>query len=228
MTTTRVAIAAFDRIRPFHLSVPCAVFGEAAGAARRCSTCAYARPSRASCAAGSASASAPVMGCASWRGRHRGGAIVARRTRAGAGRLAGRAAPRAPARRADRRTLPGRVRAGRGGSARRSPGHDALALERAVRGQRFPRSASIPTCSTSMRATCSPRPAPRPGSTAACTCCVASSARRRPTASRARWWCRRIARAARRNTSSSRCWPRPCRPAVGNARVGRPSPGYAT
>lgn len=29
---TRVAIVAFERIRPFHLSVPCAVFGEAAGA----------------------------------------------------------------------------------------------------------------------------------------------------------------------------------------------------
>ncbi|KRE97634.1 AraC family transcriptional regulator [Frateuria sp. Soil773] len=33
MTTARVAIVAFDRISPFHLSVPCAVFGEAAGAA---------------------------------------------------------------------------------------------------------------------------------------------------------------------------------------------------
>jgi transcriptional regulator GlxA family with amidase domain len=32
MAATRVAIAAFDQIRPFHLSVPCAVFGEAAGA----------------------------------------------------------------------------------------------------------------------------------------------------------------------------------------------------
>jgi transcriptional regulator GlxA family with amidase domain len=31
---TRVAIAAFDGIRPFHLSVPCAVFGEAGGAER--------------------------------------------------------------------------------------------------------------------------------------------------------------------------------------------------
>jgi transcriptional regulator GlxA family with amidase domain len=29
--TTRVAIVAFDGIRPFHLSVPCAVFGEPAG-----------------------------------------------------------------------------------------------------------------------------------------------------------------------------------------------------
>jgi transcriptional regulator GlxA family with amidase domain len=31
MAKTRVAIVAFDRIRPFHLSVPCAVFGETAG-----------------------------------------------------------------------------------------------------------------------------------------------------------------------------------------------------
>lgn len=31
MTRQRVAIVAFDRIRPFHLSVPCAVFGEPAG-----------------------------------------------------------------------------------------------------------------------------------------------------------------------------------------------------
>jgi len=33
MTGTRVAVVAFDRIRPFHLSVPCAVFGETAGEA---------------------------------------------------------------------------------------------------------------------------------------------------------------------------------------------------
>lgn len=32
MTATKVAIAAFDGIRPFHLSAPCAVFGEPAGA----------------------------------------------------------------------------------------------------------------------------------------------------------------------------------------------------
>jgi len=32
MTATRVAIAAFNGIRPFHLAVPCAVFGEPAGA----------------------------------------------------------------------------------------------------------------------------------------------------------------------------------------------------
>lgn len=32
MSATSVAIAAFDQIRPFHLSVPCAVFGEPAGA----------------------------------------------------------------------------------------------------------------------------------------------------------------------------------------------------
>lgn len=32
MSATSVAIAAFDEIRPFHLSVPCAVFGEPAGA----------------------------------------------------------------------------------------------------------------------------------------------------------------------------------------------------
>lgn len=32
MAMTRVAIAAFEGIRPFHLSVPCAVFGEPAGA----------------------------------------------------------------------------------------------------------------------------------------------------------------------------------------------------
>lgn len=32
MAKIKVAIAAFDGIRPFHLSVPCAVFGEAAGA----------------------------------------------------------------------------------------------------------------------------------------------------------------------------------------------------
>lgn len=32
MTVQRVAIVAFDQIRPFHLSVPCAVFGEPAGA----------------------------------------------------------------------------------------------------------------------------------------------------------------------------------------------------
>jgi transcriptional regulator GlxA family with amidase domain len=32
MTTKRVAVVAFDRIRPFHLSVPCAVFGEPTGA----------------------------------------------------------------------------------------------------------------------------------------------------------------------------------------------------
>lgn len=32
MATVRVAILAFDSIRPFHLSVPCAVFGEPAGA----------------------------------------------------------------------------------------------------------------------------------------------------------------------------------------------------
>lgn len=32
MTKIRVAVLAFDGIRPFHLSVPCAVFGEAAGA----------------------------------------------------------------------------------------------------------------------------------------------------------------------------------------------------
>lgn len=32
MTTTRVAIVAFDQIRPFHLAVPCAVFGEPSGA----------------------------------------------------------------------------------------------------------------------------------------------------------------------------------------------------
>lgn len=32
MALVKVAIAAFDDIRPFHLSVPCAVFGEAAGA----------------------------------------------------------------------------------------------------------------------------------------------------------------------------------------------------
>jgi len=31
MGSTRVAVVAFDRIRPFHLSVPCAVFGETAG-----------------------------------------------------------------------------------------------------------------------------------------------------------------------------------------------------
>ena len=31
MTRTRVAVVAFDGIRPFHLSVPCAVFGETAG-----------------------------------------------------------------------------------------------------------------------------------------------------------------------------------------------------
>jgi transcriptional regulator GlxA family with amidase domain len=31
MGGTRVAVVAFDRIRPFHLSVPCAVFGETAG-----------------------------------------------------------------------------------------------------------------------------------------------------------------------------------------------------
>jgi transcriptional regulator GlxA family with amidase domain len=34
MAATRVAIAAFDGIRPFHLSVPCAVFGEATVAER--------------------------------------------------------------------------------------------------------------------------------------------------------------------------------------------------
>ncbi|EQD39297.1 transcriptional regulator, AraC family [mine drainage metagenome] len=32
MAATKVAIAVFDGIRPFHLSVPCAVFGEPAGA----------------------------------------------------------------------------------------------------------------------------------------------------------------------------------------------------
>ncbi|PWK92482.1 GlxA family transcriptional regulator [Fulvimonas soli] len=32
MAMTRVAVVAFDRIRPFHLSVPCAVFDEPAGA----------------------------------------------------------------------------------------------------------------------------------------------------------------------------------------------------
>lgn len=32
MTRTRVAVVAFDGIRPFHLSVPCAVFGEASDA----------------------------------------------------------------------------------------------------------------------------------------------------------------------------------------------------
>ena len=32
MAAIKVAIAAFDGIRPFHLSVPCAVFGEPAGA----------------------------------------------------------------------------------------------------------------------------------------------------------------------------------------------------
>lgn len=32
MKCVKVAIAAFDQIRPFHLSVPCAVFGESAGA----------------------------------------------------------------------------------------------------------------------------------------------------------------------------------------------------
>ena len=32
MTATRVAIVAFDQIRPFHLAVPCAVFGEPSGA----------------------------------------------------------------------------------------------------------------------------------------------------------------------------------------------------
>ncbi|WP_426661732.1 GlxA family transcriptional regulator [Rhodanobacter aciditrophus] len=31
MARTRVAVVAFDRIRPFHLSVPCAVFGETSG-----------------------------------------------------------------------------------------------------------------------------------------------------------------------------------------------------
>ena len=31
MTVQRVAIVAFNRIRPFHLSVPCAVFGESSG-----------------------------------------------------------------------------------------------------------------------------------------------------------------------------------------------------
>lgn len=31
MTAISVAVAAFDHIRPFHLSVPCAVFGESAG-----------------------------------------------------------------------------------------------------------------------------------------------------------------------------------------------------
>src|SRR5690625_2190455 len=30
MTRTRVAVVAFDHIRPFHLSVPCAVFGDSA------------------------------------------------------------------------------------------------------------------------------------------------------------------------------------------------------
>ena len=173
---------------------------------RRRSSCAYAPPSPANCAPRRVSASWRGTACARWPGPTswwcRRGVTRARRRR--------------------RRCWPrcgGRMRAARWWSAcawapscwPRPACWTAAAPPRTGAGLRALRNAtrgcsSIPMSCTWTKATCSPRPAPPPASTAACTCCAAASARKRQTAWRAPWWCRRTGRAARRNTSSSRCW----------------------
>ena len=111
-----------------------------------------------------------------------------RRARVGRHRLRPRLpvpGPRRPAagrrRRADRRPRPGRaarrhldrrLRARRHGPARRQARHDALALHAGARGQASARRRSTRTCCSSTRAACSPRPAPPPASTCACTSCA--------------------------------------------------------
>ena len=102
----------------------------------------------------------------------------------------------------DRLDLHGRVRARRRGPARRPARDDALAHADQSAAM-FPRRRSTPTCSTSTRATCSPRPASPPASTSACTCCAATTAPRRPTPPRAGRSSRRTARADRRSSSSA-------------------------
>src|SRR5690606_6809833 len=64
------------------------------------------------------------------------------------------------------------------------------------------------TCSTSTMATWSPRPAPPPASTAACTWCVSATAPRSPAALPGRWSSHHTGAADRRSTSNSRCRPR--------------------
>ena len=86
-----------------------------------------------------------------------------RPARGPAGAGARRAARRPRARRARGLDLLRRLRARRRRPARRARGRDPLALRGAARRSASRPCASTPTCSTSTRAPCSPRPAPRPG-----------------------------------------------------------------
>ena len=103
--------------------------------------------------------------------------------------------------------------------ARRPPRHDALGPRRAARRALSRRSPSIPACSTSTRATCSPRPASPRASTSACTSCAATTAPRWPTPSRGGSSSPRTATAARRSSSST---PLPAAPASAASRPRAP------
>ena len=144
--------------------------------------------------------------------------------------IAGRAEPRAGrrrpscstrcagprARRAHGVVLHRRVRAGRGGPARRPTRHHALGAHRRVPGAVPEGAASIRRCSTSTTATCSRRPARPRRSTSRCTSSSATTAPTSRTASRAISSCRRTGAAARRSSSRRRS-DRPRSAATGSA-----------